>query len=142
MADNPLTTGYQKLVENIQRMIAKGDRPEEEEMDTGAPPAPPEAPAAAPVPAPGPELGEAQHLEALAPVMQEVEQTVDQLADVPRSSEFPEGKNYPEAIRAYQDMEPEKAEIYAENFRDYAAMLSERQQRRATDARAAIEEEK
>ena len=146
MASNPLSAGYEKLLEKLKSMVLK-DAPSREE-DTGAPP--PE-PTPTPEPPPEPrelELGTEQHMEAMTPLMREVEADVEedtqrrQKAAIMRD-DFHEARG--EAIRDYLDAEPEKAELYTLNlddWQDYLSLLSEREKRKAASAKDAAQQEK
>jgi hypothetical protein len=142
MAANPLTTGYEKLVEHLKSLVSRQARAdEEEEGDTAAnwpPPGPPLSAAPEPIPEPRElELGTEQHMEAMKPFMREVEADVEE--DTRRrkkaaimSDDFHEAQG--EAIQQYMDAEPEKAELYRLNmhdWQDYLSLLSEREKRKA-----------
>lgn len=139
---NPLSTGYQKLVEHLKNMVARGSRAdEEEEGDTAEnwpPPGPPLSAAEEPIPEPRElELGTEQHMEAMKPFMREVDTDVEE--DTQRrkkaaimSDDFDEAQG--EAIHQYMDTEPEKTELYQLNmhdWKDYLSLLSEREKRKA-----------
>lgn len=139
---NPLTTGYQTLVETLKNMVARGARiDEEEEEDTAAnwpPPGPPLSAAPEPIPEPRElKLGTEQHMEAMKPFMREVEADVEEDTQrrkraAIRSDDFDEAQG--KAIHQYMDAEPEKAELYRLNmydWKDYLSLLSEREKRKA-----------
>lgn len=138
MAENPLTTGYQTLVETLKNMVARGARIDEEEEDTAANWPPPGPPLSEPIPEPRElELGTEQHMEAMKPFMREVDTFVDEEAQRRRRGSIRSDdsrKARGEAIHHYMDTEPEKTELYQLNmhdWKDYLSLLSEREKRKA-----------